>query len=124
EKESGKRAILNYGHTNGQAVESLTNYKQYVNGEAVANGMDAEGNIAVEMDMWTKEEAMRQDVLIAKTGLPTDIPDSVATEDILKAIQSDKKVKAGKVRFILPTSIGKVIITDKVTPEIITKALG
>ena len=124
EKESGIRAILNYGHTIGHAVESLTNYKQFVHGEAVAIGMVAAGKIAVEMGLWTVEEAKRQDVLIAKTGLPTDIPDSVATEDILKAIQSDKKVKAGKVRFILPTSIGKVIITDKVTPEIINSALS
>lgn len=124
EKESGIRAILNYGHTIGHAVESLTNYKQFVHGEAVAIGMVAAGKIAIEMGLWTQEEAKRQDALITKTGLPTDIPDSIATEDILKAIQSDKKVKAGKVRFILPTRIGKVIITDKVTAEIIIKALG
>ena len=124
EKESGLRAILNYGHTIGHAVESLTNYKQFVHGEAVAIGMVAAGKIAVEMGLWTTEEARRQDALIAKTGLPTDIPANVAIEDILNAIQNDKKVKAGKVRFILPTTIGKVTITDKVTPEIITKALS
>ena len=124
EKEAGLRAILNYGHTIGHAVESLTNYKQFVHGEAVAIGMVAAGKIAVEMGLWTAESAKRQDALIAKTGLPTDIPSSVATEAILKAIQSDKKVKAGKVRFILPTAIGKATITDKVTPEIIQKALG
>ena len=124
EKESGLRAILNYGHTIGHAVESLTNYKQFVHGEAVAIGMVAAGKIAVEMGLWTQEAAQRQDALIAKTGLPTDIPNNVAIADILTTIKSDKKVKAGKVRFILPTSIGKVIITDKVTSEIITKALS
>jgi 3-dehydroquinate synthase len=124
EKEAGLRAILNYGHTIGHAVESLTNYKQFVHGEAVAIGMVAAGKIAVAMDLWTTAEAKRQDALIAKTGLPTDIPSSVAIESILNAIQSDKKVKAGKVRFILPTAIGKVIITDQVTPEIITSALS
>ena len=123
EKESGLRAILNYGHTIGHAVESLTHYQQFVHGEAVAIGMVAAGKIALEMGLWTKEEAQRQDALIVKAGLPTNIPPEIAIADILETIKSDKKVKAGKVRFILPTAIGKVIISDLVTPEIITKAL-
>ncbi|MEM9507715.1 MAG: 3-dehydroquinate synthase [Cyanobacteria bacterium P01_E01_bin.35] len=124
EKEAGLRAILNYGHTIGHAVESLTNYKQFVHGEAVAIGMVAAGKIAVTMGLWHKEEAERQDALIAKAGLPTAIPSELKTEAILETIKSDKKVKAGKVRFILPTALGKVTITDQVTPEIITKALS
>ena len=123
EKESGLRAILNYGHTIAHAVESLTHYKQFVHGEAVAIGMVAAGKIAVEMGLWTTEAAKRQDALIVKAGLPTDIPSEIAIEDILETIKSDKKVKAGKVRFILPTAIGKAIISDRVTSEIITKAL-
>lgn len=124
EKEAGLRAILNYGHTIGHAVESLTHYQQFVHGEAVAIGMVAAGKIAVAMDLWTQEEADRQDALIGKAGLPTEIPQKIAIADILETIKSDKKVKAGKVRFILPTAIGKVTITDKVTPEIITEALS
>ena len=123
EKESGLRAILNYGHTIAHAVESLTHYKQFVHGEAVAIGMVAAGKIAVEMGLWTEEEAKRQDALIVKAGLPTEIPPELAIEDILETIKSDKKVKAGKVRFILPTAIGKAIISDRVTPEIIIEAL-
>lgn len=124
EKESGIRAILNYGHTIGHAVESLTNYKQFVHGEAVAIGMVAAGKIAVTMGLWTQELAQRQDTLIAKTGLPTEMPPEVSITQILQTIQSDKKVKSGKVRFILPTAIGKVILSDRVTPEIIQQALG
>lgn len=124
EKESGLRAILNYGHTIGHAVESLTHYKQFVHGEAVGIGMVAAGKIALEMGLWTPEEAQRQDTLIAKAGLPTAIPSQIAIADILETIKSDKKVKAGKVRFILPTAIGKAIISDRVTPEIIIKALS
>ena len=124
EKESGLRAILNYGHTIAHAVESLTHYKQFVHGEAVAIGMVAAGKIAVEMGLWTTEAAKRQDALIVKAGLPTEIPSDLAIEDILETIKSDKKVKAGKVRFILPTAIGKAIISDRVTSEIITKALS
>ncbi len=123
EKEAGLRAILNYGHTIGHAIESLTHYQQFVHGEAVAIGMVAAGKIAVAMGLWTQEEADRQDALIAKAGLPTEIPPELALEAILETIKSDKKVTAGKVRFILPMAIGKVIITDQVTPEIITKAL-
>jgi 3-dehydroquinate synthase len=124
EKEAGLRAILNYGHTIGHAVESLTHYQQFVHGEAVAIGMVAAGKIAVAMHLWTQQEADRQNALIAKVGLPTDIPQKLAIADILETIKSDKKVAAGKVRFILPTAIGKVMITDQVTPEIIGKALS
>jgi 3-dehydroquinate synthase len=124
EKEAGLRAILNYGHTIGHAVESLTHYQQFVHGEAVAIGMVAAGKIAVEMNLWTQAEADRQNALIIKAGLPTEIPPQLAIAEILETIKSDKKVSAGKVRFILPTAIGKVIITDQVTPEIIGKALS
>ena len=124
EKEAGIRAILNYGHTIGHAVESLTHYQQFVHGEAVAIGMVAAGKIALEMGLWTQAEADRQDALIAQAGLPTDIPSEIAIADILETIKSDKKVKAGTVRFILPTAIGKVIISDQVTSEIIVKALS
>jgi 3-dehydroquinate synthase len=124
EKEAGLRAILNYGHTIGHAVESLTHYQQFVHGEAVAIGMVAAGKIAVTMNFWTQQDADRQNALIAKAGLPTEIPQSLAIANILETIKSDKKVTAGKVRFILPTAIGKVMITDQVTPEIIISALS
>lgn len=119
EKEAGLRAILNYGHTLGHAVESLTNYQQFVHGEAVAIGMVAAGKIATVMGLWTEAEAKRQEQLIAKTKLPTQIPTELEVKDILATLKTDKKVKAGKVRFILPTNIGKVTITDKVTDDII-----
>ena len=119
EKEAGLRAILNYGHTIGHAVESLTNYQQFVHGEAVAIGMVAAGQIATAMGLWTEAEANRQDKLIAKTKLPTQIPPQLDINAILETLKSDKKVKAGKVRFILPTQIGEVTITDRVTEDII-----
>ena len=123
EKEAGLRAILNYGHTIGHAVESLTNYQKFVHGEAVAIGMVAAAKIAIQMGLWTAAEAKRQNELIKKAGLPTDIPTELDIEAILEAMKSDKKVKAGKVRFILPTKIGEVTISDRVTAEIIKQAL-
>lgn len=123
EKEAGLRAILNYGHTIGHAVESLTNYQQFVHGEAVAIGMVAAGKIALQMGLWSEAEAKLQQELITKTKLPTDIPGELAIDDILETIKSDKKVKAGKIRFILPTTIGEVMITDRVTTEVIRASL-
>ncbi|OKH17030.1 3-dehydroquinate synthase [[Limnothrix rosea] IAM M-220] len=123
ERESGIRAILNYGHTLGHAVESLTHYKQFVHGEGVAIGMALAGAIAMKMSLWTSDEVQRQDALIQKAGLPVDCPEHLQVGDILRTLQSDKKVRAGKVRFILPTKIGEVLITDQVRSELIEDVL-
>ncbi|MDZ7958941.1 MAG: 3-dehydroquinate synthase [Aulosira sp. DedQUE10] len=123
EKEAGLRAILNYGHTIGHAVESLTGYRVVNHGEAVGIGMVAAGQIAVELGMWQKEDTERQNALIQKAGLPTQLPSGVDIEGIIDALQLDKKVKAGKVRFVLPTQIGVVTVTDEVPADIIRKVL-
>ncbi len=124
EKEGGLRAILNYGHTIGHAIESLTNYELLVHGEAVAIGMVAAGEIAQNLGMWSANENERQDRLIQKAGLPTEIPANLKASDIIATLKTDKKVKAGKVRFILPEKIGKVIITDRVESEAIAAAIS
>lgn len=123
EKEGGLRAILNYGHTVGHAIESLTGYRLVNHGEAVAIGMSVAGKIAVRMGYWSEAESERQDQLIAKTRLPKTVPPMLEIDDILETLKSDKKVKAGKVRFILPSAIGKATVTDQVSPEIITEVV-
>jgi 3-dehydroquinate synthase len=123
EKEAGLRAILNYGHTIGHAIESLTGYRVVNHGEAVAIGMVAAGQIAVELGMWQKEETERQNALIQKAGLPTQLPSGLDIEAIVESLQLDKKVKAGQVRFILPTQIGAVTITDQVPSDTIRQVL-
>jgi 3-dehydroquinate synthase len=123
EKEAGLRAILNYGHTIAHAIESLTEYELLLHGEAVAIGMVAAGKIAVALGMWTKEEAKQQDNLIIKTKLPTNISVDLDPKAIVESLKGDKKVKAGKVRFILPTQIGTVTISDQVPSEIVTEAI-
>lgn len=123
EKEGGLRAILNYGHTIGHAVESLTGYRLVNHGEAVAIGMVAAGQIAVELGLWQKEDVERQNAIIQKAGLPTQLPNGVDIEGIIAALQLDKKVKAGKVRFVLPTQIGVVTVTDEVPSDVIRQVL-
>ena len=123
EKEAGLRAILNYGHTIGHAVESLTGYKLVNHGEAVAIGMVAAGQIAVKLQLWQQDKAQRQDALIKKAGLPTQLPGGLDIEAIIDTLQTDKKVKDGKVRFILPTQIGQVTVTDQVPRDVIAQVL-
>ena len=115
-KEGGIRAILNYGHTVGHAVESLTGYSEVNHGEAVAIGMVAAAKLAevMEQSQWGEAATARQQKLLEKTQLPTQIPESVKVDDILVAVQSDKKVKAGKVRFVLPKDVGEAFVTDQV----------
>jgi 3-dehydroquinate synthase len=123
EKESGLREILNYGHTIGHAVESLTGYRVVNHGEAVAIGMVAAGAIAVAMGLWDQASADRQLALLEKAHLPTRLPAGLDIEAILAALQTDKKVKAGQVRFVLPRQIGTVMVTNQVTPAIIRPVL-
>ena len=123
EKEAGLRAILNYGHTIGHAVESLTGYAQVNHGEAVAIGMVAAVKLAQQMELCAADLLERQNALLAKTQLPTAIPSELDLAEIIACLQHDKKVKAGIVRFILPTAIANVIISDDVTTDIIQQSL-
>lgn len=123
EKESGLRAILNYGHTIAHAVESLTGYSAINHGEAVAIGMVAAARIATKLNLWSSEAESRQNNLIRKAGLPTAIPTSIDAKAIVDALKIDKKVESGIVRFILPTQIGKVIITDRVSSDLVLEVV-
>jgi 3-dehydroquinate synthase len=73
--------------------------------------------------MWKSADAERQDALIQKAGLPTKLPNVLDIEAILDTLQTDKKVEAGKVRFVLPTQIGAVTVTDQVPADVIRQVL-
>lgn len=123
EKEAGLRAILNYGHTIGHAVESLTGYTEVIHGEAVAIGMVAASRLALALGMWDEECARRQLALIEKAGLPTHLPAGLDIEEILVSLQNDKKVKSGKVRFVLPKGLGVATVTDEVNSDLLREVL-
>lgn len=124
EKEAGIRAILNYGHTIGHAIESLTGYRTINHGEGVAMGMVAAGLLAENLGRWDAASNQRQTALIQKAGLPVTLPGSLDDGAVLDVLQTDKKVKDGKVRFILPTAIGQVEITGQVTGADIRRVLA
>jgi 3-dehydroquinate synthase len=122
EREGGLRAILNYGHTLGHAVEALCGYGTWLHGEAVAIGMLAAGEVAVAMDLWSRPEQERQRALIAAAELPLHWPD-LDPEVVLTCLQGDKKVREGRVRFVLPSAIGTAEIRDDVEAGTIRQAL-
>ncbi|WP_114992800.1 3-dehydroquinate synthase [Synechococcus sp. UW179A] len=122
EKEGGRRAILNYGHTFGHVVETLTGYGTWLHGEAVAIGMAAVGRLAVQKGLWSEADQQRQLKLIKKAGLPVAWP-TLDREAALRTLQGDKKVRHGRLRFVLPTRIGNVIISDEISDEDVSRCL-
>ncbi len=123
EREAGLRAILNYGHTIGHALESLGQYRLFNHGEAVAVGMVAAAELAVALGYWSAAEAAAQNQLIEKAKLPTRIPSHFDVQALVALLQHDKKVQAQKVRFILPRAIGHAEIVEDVPTELIVATL-
>jgi len=119
EKEKGLRSILNFGHTLGHALEALTDYKKYKHGEAVAIGMVGACRIAEKMGMLKKEGRDRIEHLIEKAGLPGRIGVKLSVDGIIQVLSRDKKVQAGKVRFVLPEKIGRVVVRNDVPEDIV-----
>ena len=122
EREAGRRAILNFGHTLGHALEAETQYQSFLHGEAVAIGMVAAGAIARELGLFTDSEQGRMTALLERAGLPTRFPPLPARR-LLDATSHDKKVQSGKVRWVLPESIGRVCVRSDVAPEVVTQVL-
>lgn len=122
ERESGVRAHLNYGHTFGHVIENLCGYGKWLHGEAVAMGMVAVGQLAVQRGLWKETEAKRQKQLIEKAGLPTKWP-GLELETVLSSLQGDKKVKNGKVSFVMPLKIGDVKLFNNVSNKEIDQCL-
>ena len=93
ERETGLRAILNFGHTIGHAIETATGYTRFLHGEAIAIGMCAAARIAVRMGIFQKKDAERIKNLVELYKLPSTMPDNINISDINNAMEVDKKVK-------------------------------
>jgi 3-dehydroquinate synthase len=113
---TGLRAILNYGHTFGHAIEATTDYGTYLHGEAISIGMTMAGYLATQRGMWSESEQQRQTQLLRQLELPVSLNAPVKSQEMLQAMQSDKKTEYGSLRLILPSDIGKVEIVSGV-PE-------
>jgi 3-dehydroquinate synthase len=122
EREAGPRAILNFGHTIGHAVETLTGYTQYLHGEAVAIGMCMEARLSAAMGIMTQTDAQRISSLVKSYGLPWEMPAGLSAAAVIEAVRMDKKAEGGSITVVLPERIGSVII-GKDVPEKSLRAL-
>jgi shikimate kinase / 3-dehydroquinate synthase len=109
EREGGLRKILNYGHTFGHALETITKYRTYLHGEAVSIGMAFSARLAVRLGLSSAAVARRQIDLLARTGLPVALP-KLRSADILRAMTLDKKVSRGRIHFVLAGEMGRVTV--------------
>lgn len=124
EREHGLRAILNFGHTVGHALEQVGNYRALKHGEAVLIGMIAETFIACRLGMIPSADAARIESAILTLPMPGAVEALSTPSRLLAAMRVDKKVAGGKIRMVLPTSIGRVTLPVPVDEEVILESLS
>jgi 3-dehydroquinate synthase len=122
ERESGLRKILNFGHTVGHALEAVTAYRRLKHGEAVGYGMKCAAMIAREMELLSNHDC---ELICERVDALGRLPriDDLKSSEVIAAMARDKKVAHGRLTFILPTTIGAVVIRDDVPKEAIRKAI-
>ncbi|MFC4655621.1 MULTISPECIES: 3-dehydroquinate synthase [Rheinheimera] len=115
ETEQGERALLNLGHTFGHAIEAHLGYGHWLHGEAVAAGMVMAARVAHSRGDLNTHELKRVTNLLQAFDLPVSPPEAMRIQDFMPYMKTDKKVLAGKMRFILPVALGQSAIVDNVT---------
>ena len=115
---TGLRAMLNFGHTIGHAVEVLTEYRRFLHGEAVAIGMIAAARVSHALAACDGAVVERVRSLLARAGLPTDLPADLERPALALAMRGDKKSRGGKIRFVAVEAIGRVRLIDLTGEEI------
>lgn len=119
----GTRALLNFGHTVGHAIESVAGYGALSHGECVAIGMIAALDLSVSLAGLPQDQADHVKSVITACGLPAVIPPNLPTERILAALARDKKFDRGAILFVLSKKIGSAFVSDKVTLEDVTRVI-
>lgn len=122
-QDHGVRSVLNWGHTVGHALESLTGYSRWLHGEAIAIGMSCEAFISWKLGYTDQSFYERQNRLIQKYKLPTILPDDIDMNALLLLMAQDKKAVQGKIRLILARQIGTVLSVPDLDKEILKEAL-
>lgn len=121
-EETGQRAVLNYGHTFAHAIEATAGYGEWLHGEAVAIGMLCASRLAERLGRVDDRFTQRQFELLTALRLPVKMP-VIAHDRLLAAIERDKKVEHGRLRFVLPTKMGHVELVDGVDPAAVRAVL-
>ncbi len=123
EREGGLRRILNFGHTIGHAIEAASDFT-LIHGLSISIGMRAAADLAVLGGHLVQQDAERLRRLLESFGLPVVIPSALDRTAIKKFLQADKKTIGGRVFFVFPEAIGRVVITDKVEETDLDEVLG
>ena len=123
ERESGLRALLNLGHTFGHAIEAATGYGAWLHGEAVGLGMLMAVELSRRLGRLSVRDVARAAALLERTGLPTRLPDDVATETLLSYMASDKKVLDGELRLVVLDAIGRGAIASGVAMTLLADVI-
>jgi 3-dehydroquinate synthase len=121
---TGKRALLNFGHTIGHAIERAGNYEQFLHGEAVSLGIIAACAISVKKAGLSITEVKAIVDLLQRFGLPTKLPDDFAREKILDGLKFDKKFERGEIRFVVTPKIGSANLSSDVTMDDIREVVA
>jgi 3-dehydroquinate synthase len=124
EREIGERILLNYGHTLGHALEAAAGYGTLLHGEAIAIGMMLAARIAERLGMLDAASVERQGRLLRTYGLPVAIPPGIGPDRLLDLTLRDKKVRAGRVRWVLPTAIGAATVRDDVPEQLVRQTVA
>ena len=123
EKESGIRALLNLGHTFGHAIEAELGYGKWLHGEAVSAGTVMAAKTAEYQGLITQQQVERIVSILKKAKLPIHTPESMSFDDFMRHMMRDKKVLAGELRLVLPTSIGTAEVVKNVPESVIEDAI-
>ena len=123
ERESGERALLNFGHTFGHAIETATGYGTWLHGEAVAIGMVLASRLSTLVSDLPREDAMRVEALVLRAKLPA-VPPKLAIDRWLDLMSRDKKVEDRVIRFVLLRSLGRAIVHSGVSREALMSVLA
>jgi len=120
---TGERALLNFGHTVGHAIERAGNYRKFLHGEAISLGIVAACAISIKRAGLPKDQGAAIVDLLGRLGLPTRLPRNFPRTKILNAVKFDKKFEGGKIRFIVTPRIGAAYVADNVTVDDICEAV-
>ncbi|MCK4629339.1 MAG: 3-dehydroquinate synthase, partial [Sedimentisphaerales bacterium] len=123
EFESGLRGILNLGHTIGHTIETVCADRDVHHGEAVSLGMVAAARLAIGRGLLKAETIDRITALLNRLNLPTSVSEELPVDKLYEAMKQDKKVRAGKIRFVLPTSLGSCTFVDDISEDDIKNAI-
>jgi 3-dehydroquinate synthase len=121
---SGQRAVLNFGHTVGHAIERAGDYRQFFHGEAISLGIIAATRVSVKRAGLSQSDASEIEKLLSRYSLPVSLPDGFDRDKIIRAVTADKKFEQGQVRFVVSPAIGSAHLSSDITLDDIREAIA